>query len=285
MEGHGSLCRPLPLRRKFWRTLPQLIRNGTVLIRNEPAEREDIRNAAQSILIDYIEREVMATFKRPSLVKSCDFYAAFYVAYEKAIRDTELAIWKHFGKEFEVWSAKHAAEPLTEKWAAYLTYAFREYPEPPQSNELYMNMAPLARAYESLLRQKYGKKYSHEQFYETLHTRFPTFLFRFIGMDTLIGALISTNLHIKRTHQEGMLVSRYSFYEPRLFILDENDTLVFKPAFLAAIRAHAQEQNFKEDHQGRAKDRGCPFLFAKERTSVLDFAIHELIEQHRAWFL
>ena len=277
----GERFRPLPLRRQFWKEYPKVIRDGAVILPESPAEREDIRNAAQSVMIEYIERGLMHDFKRPELPDKDDFYSEFSAIYPDAIQAEEFRQWERAGDAFAQRTKENPAAPLDETSAAYLTLTFMGMEEPPQSIELYPILAAFGRAYESLLREKYGDQYSDELLYRNLRSQMKPFLLRFIGMDSITSMLLSQNAVTKETQHDTMILHPGAVIEPRLLDLGENDSLRFPPEFIDAVHKHIREQGITKDPLGRTEDRGCPVLYSSERDAVVEFAIEELIAQRK----
>jgi hypothetical protein len=282
----GKRFKPLPLRRGFWRELPKKLKAGVVLLTENTPEGEDIRTAAQSILISIIESRLMGEFKRPALKPGREFYAEFLAVYQDHIQAEEFRIWEELGCEIDQSLAKQPNRDLTEVEAAYLTYTMLRTEtvlleqEPPQSNELYMNLAVYARAYEELLREKYKGQHTPELLYKALREHMPNFLFRLIGMDSVLSILLTMNAIPKELAGEKILLHERTVIEPRFMELGADDSFSFRPKFLEMVCDLARRQNFTEDSLGRTEDRGCPVLYATERDAIIRFSIEELIAQH-----
>jgi hypothetical protein len=262
--------------------MPDLVRNGTIVLPDDPAAREDARNAAQAVIIGYIERDLMEHFRRPKLDSEKSVYPEFCDKYADASREQEFEIWEKIGREVEASTKAHPESPLDERAAAYLTLQFLEYDGPPRSEELYMSLPLFAEAYEKKLKEKYGDAYAHERLYEGMRKSFPAFLTRYIGMNSIISILATTNLATKETFDKSSPPLRPDvIFEPRMLRLKDDDSLVFSETFVDIIHEHAQRKNYKEDQVGRTEDRGCPVLFSEERDAILAFSIEEMIAQHK----
>jgi hypothetical protein len=200
-----------------------------------------------------------------------------------------LRIWEEIGREIDQLLAEQPDRNLTEKEAAYLTYkmlrttAYLEEEPPPQSNELYMNLAVHARAYEELLRKKHGEGYTAALFYRALREHMPNFLFRFIGMDSVTSILLTINAMPKEIAGEKAFLHEGTVIESRFMELGEDDSFFFKPRFLDAVCEHARQKDIREDSIGRTEDRGCPVLYSTERDAIIRFSIEELIAQHESY--
>jgi hypothetical protein len=279
----GKRFKPLPLRRGFWRELPDKIKGGIVLIAEDEAEGEDIRNAAQSILISDIAPRLMKDFRRPKLESGKEFFEAFFYAYAEEVYAEELRIWEEISDEIDRTLAEQPGRDLTGSEAAYLTYSLLGYEEPPQSFELYMNLAVFARTYEELLRKKYGPEYTAALFYQALREHMPNFLFRLIGMDSVTSALLTLNAKPRETAGETLILQPTTRLESRFMELREDDSFSFRPQFVDMIHEHMRSFGIKEDGQGRTEDRGCPVLYASERSAIVRFSIDQLIAEHESY--
>jgi hypothetical protein len=282
---HRARFKPLPLRRGFWRDLPNKLKEGIVLLPETVPEIRDTRAAAHAVIIDHMQPRLIQNFVRPLLSGTKEFYGEFFMAYLKASYRTERRIWEEIAREFDQAIAENPLRELTAQEAAYLTLVAHGYKTGPQSMELYMNLASYARAYEGLLRDKYGDWFTGATFYKALRAHMPKFLSRLIGLDAVILNLVTINL-TPRKHRRGIgFVLRPSIaLDARLLDLGENDSLSFPPKFLHEIHKLAKEVGFKTDLNGRTEDRGCPVLFADEYPKILSFAIEELIAQHQLYF-
>jgi len=280
---HGTRFKPLPLRRGFWKKLPNKIKEGTVLLARDLPEREDVRNAAQSILIGHIASRLISGFNRPALKRGGEFYGEFFATYMEAIQAEELRIWEEISCEMDRALAERPGRDLTDTQAAYLTYAMLGHQEPPQSQELYMNLAVFARTYEELLRDKYGEAFAFALFYKALREHMPAFLFRLIGMDSLISVLLTMNAKPRELVNETLILRPGTVIESRFMDLGEDDSFAFRPKFVEVAHEHAQKNNLRKDFVGRTEDRGCPVLFASGRDAVIRFSIEELIAQHESY--
>lgn len=280
---YGKRYKPLPLRRGFWREYPAKIKEGVVLIPRNVPEGHDMSNAAQAVLISHIESRLMEHFQRPVLSRSGEFYAEFNRAYTYAAYVQERRIWEEIGCEVDQSLAEKPDRELTDKEAAYLTLVMFGHPTPPESMELYMFLPAYARAYEELLREKYGDRYTPALFYKALREHMPKFILQIIGMDMVITFLLTMNLATGPI-EEGFILKPGTVLDTRLMKLGENDALFLLPKFVDAIHERAREQNYREDQNGRTEDRGCPVLFASKRDEILSFAIEELIAQHALYY-
>jgi hypothetical protein len=285
--GGSEKFKPLPLRRSFWKEIPPLLKRGVVVVPEDAAEREDARNAAQAVIIDSIEKELMSTFQRPELPGKDEFYSEFFTAYDSAVTEQETVIWGNIGKRVEEKTKKHQAGPLDEESAAYLTLRRLGEEEAPQSRELYLTLAPIGRAYEERLREKYGEHYSPSLLYDGFRKHMPHFMLRFISMDSVISHLVALNSPTKETRAKDNtepLISSHTKFDPRVIQLDDHDSLRFAPKFIDLIHSYAREKGITEDMHGRTEDRGCPVLYSSERDAIIKFAIEELIAQHQKAF-
>ena len=278
--------KPLPMRREFWKIMPDLIKDGVVVLPEDPKEINDARAAAFSVLIDHQERELIEHFRRPELTQD-DFYTDFAVSYSTEITNQESEIWDRFEKETAQKQEQEPTAPLTEQEAAYLTLtaadAARGIPtDHPQSIELYEFLPKYVESYEALLKQKYGDSYSPDILYEALRKYMPKFMTRFIAMDPVISKIAAINLMSEESLDKGDDTAHATF-EPRTMELDGDDSLQFKKLFVDAIHEHAMEKNFTEDSVGRTEDRGCPALYSNQRDAVLKFAVEEMIAQHKLY--
>jgi hypothetical protein len=264
--------------------MPDKIREGTVLLAETLPEREDVRNAAQAILIDYMQSRLMTSFRRPPLPRKEAFYAEFFGTYMRLIREEELRIWEEIGREVDTALAGNPLRELTEKEAAYLTIAMLGHPEGPSSMELYMNLAFYAQGHETLLKEKYGDWYAPGIFYRALRAHMPRFLLRLIGMDSITGILLTMNARPRDHIDSGSVIEPDTVIDERLMELGEDDSYGFAPKFVEAVCEHAREQAFTEDAVGRTEDRGCPVLYSGERDAIISFAIEELVAQHERYY-
>ncbi len=280
---HGQRYKPLPLRRGFWRDLSKKLREGVVLVAENMPEREDVRNAAQAVLINHIASRLMKSFNRPALDTGGEFYTAFFASYMERIRAEELRIWEEFASEMDGALSKPLDRNLTETESAYLTYALLDLGEPPQSQELYMNLAVHARTYEELLRTKYGEAYSPSRFYDALRTHMPAFLYRLISMDSVMSMLLTMNTKPGHLVEETLILYPETVLDARFFELGADDSFSFRPKFIEVTHEHARAHDFTEDSHGRTEDRGCPVLYASARDAIIRFSIEELIAQHTSY--
>ena len=265
--------KPLPLRRKFWAKLPQRIREGTVLVSKDEKEKEDIRNAAQSILIDYIEKELLNTFKRPRLDENREFYEAFLKGYCPYVEERETEIWEELSKHANNALKENPEKDLSEKEAAYLTLSSLDGHEnnAALSGELYYFLAMHTRVYEDLLKEKHKELYTDEILYSALRDHMPKFLLRFIGLDSVIASLINDNAQTKESRErdlEDEMIPVKGQFEARMFYLTEDDSLRIKSTLIDEVTNQAKEKGIIGDQVGRTEDRGCPVLFASQRHSV-----------------
>ncbi len=261
------------------------IREGVVLLERDLPEGRDISNTAQSELISHIQSELMKTFKRPQLKRGCEFYSEFSAAYEEAIRVEEFRIWENMSNEIDNALSKNPDRELSEKEAAYLAYTMHGSEDPPQSWELYMNLAVFARVYEELLRKKYDKQFSSKLFYEALRTHMPTFLFHLMSMSPIILRQVIMYAKPRELLEESPLLHPRTTLESRCFEIGKDDSFSFLPKFVEAMCDHVWEHKheFREDPFGRTEDRGCPFLYSSRRNEVMRFSIEELIAQHKQY--
>jgi hypothetical protein len=280
---HGKRFAPLPLRRGFWRELPKKIKEGVVLLAEDLPESEDIRNAAQSILIGYIESRLMESFRRPTLKPGGDFFQEFFATYMEAIQIEELRVWEEMSCEIDYAISERPDRDLTDKEAAYLTYTMLGYEIPPQSQELYMNLAVYARVYDELLRGKYGEHYTPTFFYKALREHMPAFLFKLIGMSSVISALLTMNAKPRELVDETLILQPHTILESRFMEIGEDNSFFFLPKFVEVVYEHVEEKNFTNDFVGRTEDRGCPVLYASGRNTIIHFSIEELIAQHKLY--
>jgi len=288
-ESKSDRWKPLPLRREFWKVLPAKLKDGVVLISDDKAEKEDMRNAAQAVLIDYIEEELMRTFESPILDKQKDFYNTFWRVYFEVVQRKEVEAWDNLSTEVDNLLKKSPNAELTVREAAYLTLNMvsRHETMAVSSVELYFFLSMSAQVYETLLKEKYKNSYNDKIFYECLRKNFPKFLSRLIGLDSVIAAVLSTNIqtaesleHNAATVKEGDLTFETE-YDPNFFYLGDDDSLHINPKLMEEIYKYAKENEISEDMIGRTADRGCPVLYASKRDAIIDFAIEELIEQHK----
>lgn len=283
---HGARYKPLPLRRGFWREFPKKIKEGVVLLAENSPEGEDIRNAAQSILIGHVESRLMSSFQRPALKGGGEFYGEFFAVYMELIKADELRIWEEISCELDLAISQQPSRELTVLEAAYLSYMMlkgKQSKEPPQSQELYMNLAVFARAYEELLRKKYGEEFSHALFYKALREHMPVFLLRLIGMDSIMSMLLTMNAKPRELVDETLILHPEMKLDLRFMELGEDDSFSFRPRFVEVMCEHVQQHNFTEDSLGRTEDRGCPVLYAPLRDAIISFSIEELIAQHQSY--
>jgi len=277
--------KPLPLRRDFWREFPSKIQEGVVILARDLPESEDVRNAAQAILITHIQSRLMLSFKRPPLTSGGEFYTEFFTTYVKAIGEEELRVWKEFCDDVDATLLEDPGRDLTDKEAAYLTYVFLDDSWiPPTSTEYYMNLPVYARAYEELVQEKYGKGYTPEIFYKALRAHMPNFILWLIAMDPVILVLLTMNAKPRDLVNQPLILNTDTVLDAKFMCLGEDDdSFFFLPKFVGAIHEHAKQCAFREDHLGRTEDRGCPVLYSFERDAIICFAIEELIAQHRMY--
>lgn len=273
----------MPLRRGFWRELLMRLKEGTVLTAKDLPEILDISHAAQAILISTIESRLMSSFTRPLPRRGEEFYAAFSSAYMEGIRAEELRIWEELGDEIDHALSEQSGRDLTGVEAAYLSYTMLGIEEPPQSYELYINLAAFARAYEELMRKKYGEKFSQPLFYKALREHMPAFLVRLISMDSVISVLLTMNVKPRDQVEESIILQPETTFDACFMEVRDDDSFSFRPKFVEAICSHAKQYDIREDQLGRTEDRGCPVLYASERDSIIRFSIEELITQHEMY--
>lgn len=279
----GKRFKPLPRRRGFWRGHINAIKQGIVILAEELPEQEDARNAAQAILIDHIESRLMQRFRRPALDPDGEFYAEFFDAYVKVVRTAEENVWCEIEREVCEALAEQPDRDLSEKEAAYLTYTYVGYiDQPPDSTEYYMNLAVFSRAYEELLKKKYGEQYTPGVFYRALRTHMYGFVMRLIAMDSLISVLLLQNMKSPERADKYQLLRPETVLDSCFMRLGEDDSFAFAPQFIDAVHEHTRENNMKKDAVGRIEDRGCPVLYSSERDAIIHFGIEELIAQHKA---
>ncbi len=279
--------KPLPLRREFWKKLPKSLNEGIVLIPEDSNEKDDIGHAAQAILIDYIEDALMKHFERPEIRAGEDFYEAFSATYVSTIQSLEMQAWQELSEKADKTLQENTGVDLHPREAAYLTLTSleRHEREAVSSVELYILLSLYAEVYETLLKEKYAEAYTPELFYSALRTNMPNFLLRFIALDGVIGGLLAFNAQTQESLDimtgSGELFPPATKYESRMFYLDGDDTLKFKEVFVDTVHAFAKEKELTADQSGRTFDRGCPVLYAEKRDEILQFAIEELIAQHK----
>lgn len=279
---HGKRYKPLPLRRGFWREYFGKIKQGEILTPASVDEALDMSSAAQAVLISHIESRLIQNFKRPALVTGDDLYAEFNRAYVQMVYGEELRIWEEIGLEVDHALVLEPERSFTDKEAAYLTLIRLKHKDPPQSIELYMFLPAYAQAYESLLKEKYGERYTSVLFYNALREHMPKFMLQIISMDMVITFLITWHL-LPEVHTEGYLLKPGVVLNSRCMGLSDDDKLFLLPTLIEAIHEHARKKGFKEDQNGRTEDRGCPVLYSSARNAILRFAIEELIAQHQLW--
>lgn len=281
----GKRFKPLPLRRGFWREFPKKISEGIVLISENMEEGEDIRNTAQSVLIDVIGPRLRRTFRRPELDRGKEFYEEFFLVYRQAIHAEELRIWEEVSSELDISLAERLDRDLTPVEAAYLSYTMLGYEDPPQSHELYMNMAVFSRAYEELVKEKYGGRYTSSLFYEAMRAHMPSFILRLISMDSATSEILTVNAQPRDKESErGLLILESDTVILAHYMeIGEDNSFSFDPIFVEMVHEHMYRQGIREDGTGRTEDRGCPVLYTSGRDAIIRFAIEEIIEQHKAY--
>lgn len=284
-ERSNKYTNPLPPRRGFWSRALEYLADGRVLCdEGDIGVRRDNKIAAQSVLIDEIGRRLMKTFTRPQLPEHTEFYKGFYQVYENAVQETDNLIWEKLCDEFdEEIKKKNGTTDLSKSEAAYLTYAFTGIEEAPQSYELYLNLALFARAYEQLLRTKYDSNFTYEHYYTALRNRMPEFLLRLTSMDSLVLFLLRVNAE---PHEENQRMGLHaeSIIDPRLLTLHRDESFNFRNEYVDLVHKHILAHNLKDDFRGRTESRGCPVLRSSIPRELYDFAVEELIAQHKMRF-
>ena len=274
--------KPLPLRREFWKKLLPKIQRGEVLAPETPEEVDDALHTAHAVLIDYLDPILVRDFERPKLPQNAEFYAAFSEHYFTAVDTQEQALWNRLRNE--VAQEERVGAQRDGHVAAYHTLTRLGLTAPPSGMELYITLAPLGRVYENLLKEKYADAYVPGHFYDALKQHMPNLLLRFISFDPVIGGVLTINLITKETRRKDVVIDVNAVFDERFFYLDEHDALQIEPALIEKVREHIGEKGIEDDMMQRTKDRGCPVLYAKTRDVIIDFAVDELIAQHKERF-
>ncbi len=293
----------LPRRPEFRKRILDAFKSGTVVVLEPPSSREnmitrdeyvaeftDISNAAQTVLIDHIQKALIERFVRPQIAQDTAkeaFYAVFAHDYARYVRDLEIAIWNELGEQVREQTehlTEHELDELPPTVAAYITYVGLGISRPPSSIELYVYLAKYAESYETLLQQKYGSAYVPELYYEGLQKHIHSFMVKFIGMDSVMSERLTLNLtspEVKSSIQFAEALEGVDPLNVDHLELTGAGGLGFKKDYVDRVHAHVRAHTISHDMMGRTETRGCPVLYAKERDRVIAFAINEIIIQHR----
>lgn len=274
--------KPLPLRRGFWREYLKQLEKGVALIPENFLEWEDVRNAAQAVIIDHIQSRLMVRFKRPIISDFREFFTRFNDEYVERIREVEIEVWDEICNETTEALLKRPDRDMSDKEAACLTYLFSGHPMPPDSTEFYMTMTIFARAYQELLQEKYLENYKPEIFYQALRQHMYKFIMSLLALDSAMAGLLVMGAAKDLTSGYNT-IETHTVIDSQFLELDSNDAMSFTPEFVTRASDYAQEEKIKADASGRKEDRGCPALFAKRRDAIICFAIEELIAQHQIY--
>ena len=280
VENAGN---PLPLRYAEVKEKRSILDEGIVPVSEDIMERYDISNAAQSIVIDRLESELIAGWESPDLDLEGfrNFYHAFAVNYYLKVKELEVELWQDLVQSV-VSKEDLDINNLSPEEAAILTLANLSEFEfgAASSQELFMETALYARVYENILKEKLGDEFSNEMFEKSLQDNMPNFQKRLISLDTVIIDYVRANVMKRENGDESEYIN--SDLDPRCLEVDD-DTLQlrFKPKLLQLFKNHAAENSVKEDSMGRTVSRGCPFLVSNIRDELIRFVVEELISQRR----
>ncbi len=285
-EGE-KLANPLPSRYEAVRDTRAVLEQGIVLRPEDVAERYDISNAAQSIVIGPVLQKVIDSWEPIALQLTTEnFYRGFALLYYRAVAARERAVWDSVCQEV-VSDSSLDLNNLTPFQAAVLTLQSLGYEKAPASSrELFVELPMHAEQYEILLREQLGDTFTYEALYDHLREHFPSFLKRMISLDSVIIDLYRMNAPEQdRGDPNSAVMYAGSKLDTRFYQLDENDTFQIKPTVIKMFKQHAADRDLTQDTLGRTENRGCPFLLAEGRDEFIAFAIEEFITQHKEVFL